>query len=179
MIRTLVKPNGTYAEVGVFEGEFSKIMIETLKPEKFFMIDIFTGMCDSGNQDGNNVVARNMDETYLKILREVHSLPCVHVLKGRSGDILTTFPNSSLDMIYLDGDHGYKGCKQDLEMAYEKVKPGGWIMGHDYEMNMVKARTNYVFGVKQAVDEFCHTKHQTIYAKALDGCVSFAIQLQK
>jgi hypothetical protein len=42
-------------------------------------------------------------------------------------------------------------------VALHKVKPGGWIMGHDYEMNMQKARNFYTFGVRQAVDEFCQT----------------------
>ena len=50
-------------------------------------------------------------------------------------------------------------------------------MGHDYEMNMNKAKTVYSFGVRKAVDEFCNTYKQTIYAKALDGCVSYAIQI--
>lgn len=179
MICELVKPAGVYAEIGVFEGVFSKFMVEALRPREFYMIDIFTGICVSGNEDGNNVITRNMDDMYSKLVEEMQSSPTVHVVKGRSADVLETLADSSLDMIYIDGDHGYNGCKQDLFLAYEKVKPGGWIMGHDYEMNMVKARTMYTFGVRQAVDEFCQTKNQSIYAKALDGCVSFAIQLDK
>jgi hypothetical protein len=64
-----------------------------------------------------------------------------------------------------------------LKIEYKKIKKGGWIMGHDYEMNMNKAKTVYSFGVRKAVDEFCNTYKQTIYAKALDGCVSYAIQI--
>ena len=52
-------------------------------------------------------------------------------------------------------------------------------MGHDYEMNMNKATTIYNFGVKQAVDEFCDNYKQTILSKALDGCVSYCIQINK
>lgn len=179
MIKELVATNGTYAEIGVFEGVFSKYILEVLQPTNLYMIDLFKGMCDSGNEDGNNVISRNMDDMYIKLLREMNTEPSVHILKGNSIDILATFPDNTLDMIYIDGDHSYNGCKHDLSLAYEKVKNGGWIMGHDYEMNMVKARTYYNFGVKQAVDEFCSTRNQEIYAKALDGCVSFAIQLHK
>jgi predicted O-methyltransferase YrrM len=92
---------------------------------------------------------------------------------------LKTFDDNTFDMIYLDGDHEYKGVVKDLEVAYQKIKPNGWLMGHDYEMNMKKAKTSCHFGVKQAVDEFCERYNQRIYAKGMDGCVSFAIQLKK
>lgn len=179
MVKGLVEKNSTCAEIGVFEGVFSKYILEAIQPRTLYMIDLFQGLCDSGNEDGNNVVNRNMDDMYFKLLREMYTEPSVHILKGNSIDILRAFPDNALDMIYIDGDHSYNGCKHDLSLAYEKVKNGGWIMGHDYEMNMVKARTYYNFGVKQAVDEFCNTRKQEIHAKALDGCVSFAIQLQK
>jgi hypothetical protein len=32
-----------------------------------------------------------------------------------------------------------KDAKKDLQLAFNKVKDQGWIMGHDYEMNMIKA----------------------------------------
>ncbi len=179
MIRTLVPSGSVCAEIGVFEGTFSKQILESIRPSTLFMIDLFTGWCDSGNEDGNNVVHRNMDDIYRTLLAYSYDKPTVRLLKGKSAEILTTFPDASLDMVYIDGDHSYAGVKDDLEAAFTKVRPGGWIMGHDYEMNMVKARTRYDFGVKQAVDEFCAVRGQTIAAKALDGCVSFAIQLRK
>jgi hypothetical protein len=52
-------------------------------------------------------------------------------------------------------------------------------MGHDYEMNMKKAKYAYNFGVKKAVDEFCTTYNQTILSKAYDGCVSYCIHIKK
>jgi hypothetical protein len=52
-------------------------------------------------------------------------------------------------------------------------------MGHDYEMNMNKAKKAYDFGVRKAVDEFCCEFSQKIYAKGLDGCVSYAIKISK
>ena len=52
-------------------------------------------------------------------------------------------------------------------------------MGHDYEMNMNKAKNSYNFGTKQAVDEFCVNFKQNIISKAMDGCVSFCIHINK
>lgn len=179
MIQSLVPSNGIYAEIGVFEGTFSKQILQVLDPTHLYMIDLFTGMCDSGNEDGNNVIHRNMDEQYARLLNESFTNPKMRIMKGKSVDILSSMPDNSLDMVYIDGDHSYEGCKKDLILSFSKVKPGGWIMGHDYEMNSMKTRHVYDFGVKRAVDEFCVTYGQSIHAKALDGCVSFAIQLNK
>ena len=59
-------------------------------------------------------------------------------------------PDESLDLVFIDGDHTYEGCKADISNYYAKVKPGGFIAGHDYENDEFK------FGqmVKRAVDEF-------------------------
>jgi hypothetical protein len=48
-------------------------------------------------------------------------------------------------------------------------------MGHDYSMNMDKAKTHYEFGVKKAVDEFCTRHSLAIKAIANDGCTSFCV----
>lgn len=177
MINELVPKNGEYAEIGVFEGEFSKELFKVLKPRKLHLIDLFTGHAVSGDKDGKNGKWANLDDVLKHLIQFFPSN--VGMYKGESYKILEGFEDNSLDMIYIDGDHEYEGVRKDLEMAYKKVKSGGWIMGHDYEMNMDKAKTEYIFGVKRAVDEFCKEKHQNIHSKAFDGCVSWAIRLIK
>ncbi len=87
--------------------------------------------------------------------------------------------SKNYDIIYIDGDHSYNGVKRDLEAAFNKINNNGYIMGHDYEMNMAKARQAYDFGVKKAVTEFCEKYNQTVCAKGEDGCVSFCIKISK
>ena len=36
-----------------------------------------------------------------------------------------------LDFVYIDGNHSFKHAKQDIEMWWEKLKPGGILCGHD------------------------------------------------
>lgn len=40
--------------------------------------------------------------------------------------------DESYDFIYLDGDHSYKGVKNELPLFWNKVKKGGILAGHDY-----------------------------------------------
>lgn len=55
-------------------------------------------------------------------------------------------PQNSLDFVYIDGNHSYEACLQDLKNFFPRVKSGGLVAGHDYGA----AGT----GVKKAVDEY-------------------------
>jgi len=55
--------------------------------------------------------------------------------------------DSSLDYVFVDGNHSYEFTLRDLENYWPKVKPGGLISGHDYN-------TVGWFGVNEAVKEF-------------------------
>jgi hypothetical protein len=178
MIFDLVPKEGVYCEIGIFKGDLAKQLLK-LEPKRLVLLDLFEGVCGSGDQDGNNFEYTNLNESYANLTEYFSTNQEVSIVKGDSSTSLSREPDDSFDMIYIDGDHGYEGCKKDLLEAYKKVKNGGWIMGHDYEMNMNKAKTSYVFGVRKAVDEFCAEFSQKIYAKGNDGCVSYAIQILK
>lgn len=179
LIDSLVPKYGNYAEIGVLNGDFSRELFNILSPKKLVLIDLFEGSCYSGDKDGNNVMLYDLNASYQKQKEWEADNTSIRVLKGDSSTILKTFDNNFFDMIYLDGDHSYEGCKKDLLVAYDKVKNNGFIIGHDYEMNFNKTKNSYHFGVKRAVDEFCLLYNQKIIAKANDGCVSFAIQIRK
>jgi len=176
MIFDLVPKGAAICEIGIFKGDLAKQLLK-LEPTRLVLLDLFEGECGSGDQDGNNFEYINLNESYKK-LREYFPAE-VSIVKGDSSSSLSLEPDDSFDMIYIDGDHSYEGCKKDLMEAYKKVKHCGWIMGHDYEMNMNKAKKPYKFGVRKAVDEFCAEFSQKIFAKGNDGCVSYAIEISK
>ena len=39
---------------------------------------------------------------------------------------------TKIDMVFVDGDHSYDGCKGDIEIWLKHLKPGGLIVVHDY-----------------------------------------------
>lgn len=179
MVRALLKPGMRVAEVGVWLGEFAHILLGTL-PAELLLIDPWAGVVQSGNADGNNVRQANLDAVYPQLKAHFEAISDkAKVIRGYSHEVLEKYPDNYFDAIYIDGDHSFEGCSKDLAVAYRKVKPGGWIMGHDYDMNELKAKNVYCFGVNQAVDTFCVTKNQKVVALGLDGCVSYAIPLRK
>jgi lipopolysaccharide biosynthesis glycosyltransferase len=166
-------------EIGVFKGEFLDFLVENCNAGSIDAVDVFEGVTCSGNADGNNVVHYDVGKSYLELVEKYKQTPTVTIHKSNSVHFLQNQEDNTYDVIYIDGDHSYNGVKQDLIHAFSKIKDGGYIMGHDYEMNMKKAKHIYKFGVKQAVDEFCKTYNQRILAKALDGCVSYCIHIKK
>lgn len=47
-------------------------------------------------------------------------------------DAAGTIQDRSLDLVFIDADHSYQGVKGDLAAWVPKVRPGGWIGGHDF-----------------------------------------------
>lgn len=179
MVRDLLRPEMSVAEIGVFEGTFSEVLLST-KPKRLFLIDPWDGISISGDADGNNVRSVNLETVYYQLLQKYHEDKVVRLVRGRSPRALNAVASSDdgwLDAVYIDGDHSYEGVRRDLLAAYRLVRPGGLMMGHDYSMNMLKAKTCYDFGVKAAVDEFCQEMGLELSAVAMDGCMSYAIRL--
>jgi predicted O-methyltransferase YrrM len=56
------------------------------------------------------------------------------VKRGLSGDIVPTFDNNFFDLIFVDGNHETKYVYDDGKMAFDKVKPGGYIVFDDYNL---------------------------------------------
>lgn len=175
----LIKPNSTIAELGVFRGEFTKNILDICNPKELVLIDLWdNSVIESGDVDGNNVVKYNGEFLYNEILNKYRTSSNIKIIKNYTS-YLSTYPDNYFDMIYIDADHSYDGCKNDLLISYDKIKSNGFIMGHDYTQNLLKTSNIYNFGVSKAVDEFCIEKNQEITIKALDGCVSYGIRIIK
>ena len=64
--------------------------------------------------------------------------------KGKSLDIANSF-KEPIDLLFIDGDHSYEGCRSDVESWFPHLKPGGLIIMHDY---------GWAEGVQKVVQEF-------------------------
>jgi hypothetical protein len=164
---TLIPQNTIGVEIGVFEGEFSKLIINTVQPSKFYMVDLFSGSMVSGDKNGNNMKTISLDESYDRLSEEYKSNDKVNVYKGKSEDFFKEIADDSLDFIYIDGDHSYEGAKTDLQNAFHKVKRGGLICGHDF--------TPRFQGVVDAVNQFVSEHNFELKITSEDVCASFCI----
>lgn len=42
------------------------------------------------------------------------------------------FDDASLDIVFIDDDHSFEGCRDAILAWRPKVRAGGWLTGHDY-----------------------------------------------
>lgn len=139
----------TAAEVGVQEGVFSRTILETW-PGQLIMVDFWghiPGYVDIANVSDQDQAL--IEAAARKVAQDFPSRAAV--IKGLSVEAAQQIPPNSLDFVYLDADHSYKGVMEDLRAWATKVRPGGAIGGHDYIDGHIPAG---VFGVKSAVKDF-------------------------
>ena len=83
------------------------------------------------------------EDVYSEFINNVGSFPNLTILKGYSTDIAKSFNGNKVDMVFIDAEHTYESCKDDIEAWLPKCTK--YICGHDYSDNFP--------GVKQAVNE--------------------------
>ncbi|MEZ5734170.1 MAG: class I SAM-dependent methyltransferase [Paracoccaceae bacterium] len=155
---------GVAAEIGVADGAFSAEILARANPRRLHLIDIWS----SGRYAAGEARVR---ET---LAAEIAS-GRVSLDKGRSVDLINHLPPAYFDWVYIDTDHSYATTAAELRLCDEKVKPDGLILGHDYCIgNIVKP---LVYGVIQAVNEFCVSHNWRYHALTVEshGHFSFAL----
>jgi predicted O-methyltransferase YrrM len=56
----------------------------------------------------------------------------ITLLRTKSMDAVNDFEDASLDFVYIDGDHCFDACMQDIIRWVPKVKLDGLVVVHDY-----------------------------------------------
>lgn len=133
--------NWVMAEVGVAFGKFSEQILRICSPKKLHLVDLWE---DERFAAGAVCV---QDKFKHEIESEIVEIHC-----GYSEQELDEFDDYELDWVYIDTVHDYTTTKRELELCRRKVKPGGYICGHDYAKFNVYSRCDY--GVYDAVNEF-------------------------
>ena len=130
-IRSINPRKQNYVEIGTYNAESTLLAASFDFIEDIFCIDPF-------NIIENFTISKK---------RLSHIDKNIKYIQKRSQDAYSLFEDSSIDILYIDGDHSYESVKNDLKNWHPKVKFGGFICGHDYNATSHPA-------VIQAVDEF-------------------------
>lgn len=148
------------AEIGVYQGGNAKKMLRALNIKKLYLIDPYVHYAEYKDDVlpdflGHFRLAKHLlSEFKDKIVW----------IRKKSSDAVPDIPDN-LDFVYIDGNHAYEYVKQDLENYWPKLRKGGVLSGHDY--NIIYG---YV-GVKKAVDEFVEKNNLDLNLKANDWWV--------
>lgn len=125
--------NAVVAEIGVWEGNFSRRIIEICEPKELHLIDPWLYQPEFGNTGfGRKKNEHLMEVKYQDVVAAFKSDDRVHIHRATSEDALNSLPDASLDWVYIDGNHNEPFIGNDLALCLKKVKPNGIISGDDY-----------------------------------------------
>jgi Methyltransferase domain len=147
-IMPFVKPEHIGLEIGVFKGDSSIEFLENCT----YMYFIDPCMEYAENPDKNWFTP---EEEYLEKIQSY--VGKFTFIKGFSADVAPQI-EPGLDFVFIDANHEYDFVTQDIALYWPKIKPGGFLCGHDYGGGHP--------GVIAAVDDFfmplglCIEKHQ-------------------
>lgn len=115
------------AEIGVFDGEYSEVLCRSNPDAKLYSIDPWEphrGYTDFTKKE-------TFKKAFEKAKKRLSRYNC-EIVKKFSLDAIKDFVDESLDFVYIDGDHSFQSCTNDIVEWSKKVKHCGIVSGHDY-----------------------------------------------
>jgi len=125
------------AEVGTGKGITAEYLLENCPKLMLYQIVYYN--------DGNSWSTQGAKELWRERIKPY--LDRVIILNGKSTDVYKQVEDESLDFVFIDADHSYKMCLEDIRIWYSKVRRGGLVCGHDYQNGRWK-------GVEKAVRHY-------------------------
>lgn len=163
-------PQAKVVEVGVLVGALSEFLLRARKDITLYMVDSWqtadkqpdhykaTGDVHANHSDPARVRSHRAEAEN----RARHFPGRARVMAMASIEAAASFPDASLDHVFLDADHSYVGVNADIDAWLPKIKPGGWIGGHDYK----NTDPAFKFEVDKAVDAWAYATGRTVETDA-------------
>ena len=116
-------------EIGCFEGDSTRLFLESGKVKSLYCIDAWTSGYD--DTDGASRLDLSVVEKTFNA-NIMDNFDNVTKCKGWSYDMVKQFDDGFFDVLYIDGNHQYDALVNDINLYLPKIKSTGIISGHDY-----------------------------------------------
>lgn len=166
MLQTLPK-GGNCIEIGVWRGEFTRMLLDELEPERLTLIDPWMNFDERKHAFDGSTNTDTFERIFLEVKQKFQqeiTAGQVAIKRALSSVALSEIEEDSLDFAYLDGDHSYDGVMADLEGVFPLMKVGGVIMMDDYHR-----RGWWGDAVIRAAQEFMGAHSREVQIRALKG----------
>ena len=122
-LRHLIETNSysTMAEVGVRDGRTTFYLLDNIPNLTIYAIDL------------------SIKGFYNSAVKEKYKDRLIPI-EGNSAYMSSSVPK--VDLVFIDADHSYQGCKLDILAYRDKVKSGGILSGHDIDYPGVNGAVN-------------------------------------
>ncbi len=146
--------DGPGFEIGVANGELTDYLAPRLAG-KLYAVDPWRIFPKDEWFDCINSSQANLDSMARGAIARLSKNKNVEVWRLTSKEAAGRVRDGSAAWVFIDANHMYEACLEDIGLWWPKIKAGGFLCGHDYcEADNVK--TDYVeIGVGKAVRKFC------------------------
>jgi predicted O-methyltransferase YrrM len=148
-------PNPTIINIGAGSGTSGLAFLESRTDATVVTIDITNTDSPFGSLYSERAVVKNSGINTTGRWTQIHS------------DSKTAYWPNQVDMVFIDGDHSYEGCRGDIEVWLPRLRAGGLLLVHDYKKTEAIAMLQYDpktmphykewRGVDKAVDDLLET----------------------
>lgn len=104
------------AELGVDKGILTGMLLRQCPDLKLIAVDLFP----------------NLERSKRVFGYESEHFDRLTVMKMSTADAARLVDDASLDFVFIDADHSYDAVMEDITLWAPKVRPGGWLGGHDF-----------------------------------------------
>lgn len=128
------------AEIGVWKGGFSEHLCRQHPGLHLLCVDpwqSYPDWQDAKHKPDPVDAQRVMNEAYAKACARLARLNCT-IVREHSVVAAASVLDQSLDVVYIDGNHGYQAVLDDLAAWTPKVRRGGAVCGHDFKVSPEK-----------------------------------------
>lgn len=148
-----------FVEVGGWKGKSAAFMgveiANSGKAIRYDVVDTWAG--SSEHADDPDVLNGRLFDVFLANTATVREY--VRPVRSTSVEAAASYPDASLDAVFLDGDHSTAAVVADCMAWWPKVTPGGVLMGHDRDWQSVGR------GVK-AFEQFAGVKLRPVSSRS-------------
>jgi len=144
-------------ELGVHRAEMSENLLKlhpglTLTMIDAWSRDTYEGVDPSAASEESRKIYQDKCEENFNFTRErVEQFNGrIYIIREKSLNAVKLFPDRSLDFVFIDAAHDYASVKKDISAWIKKIKVGGIICGHDYDLfpGVTKAVDELLWGVE-------------------------------
>jgi Methyltransferase domain len=170
----------TVVEIGVAYGHFSRFILDTVKPRRLHLFDLFdiherdymTGIMTYEILQGMS----HRDFIEKSFAKEI-AAGTVHLHEGDSSRELSKMPDGFADCIYIDGHHWYESVLKDATVSAKKLKHDGYLVFNDYVLFFEGIRRRV--GVVPVVNNMCGSGEWSVTHFALQAKMLNDITLRR
>src|SRR5262249_27042005 len=134
LLGQMARPKMQVVEVGSWVGNGStRAIVEAIRGHDgvLYCVDTWAGSDNVPHHREYRTRHVSMFHLFAENVRRYRGQAVVRPLMMPSIEASALFPDESLDLVFIDGNHGYSHVKEDIQAWLPKVRPGGVLCGHD------------------------------------------------